>query len=161
MEPRTSPPAARLGAISALAKAGIPVGVLVAPVIPGLTDHEIPALVEAAAQAGARTAGYVMLRLPHAVAPLFEQWLGNHFPDRKEKVLNRLRSMRQGKLNESAFGRRMRGEGIFADQVEALFDVACRKHGLGNERVSLSTAAFRKPAGNQMEFSLGPGTSPG
>ncbi|HXU77310.1 MAG TPA: PA0069 family radical SAM protein [Methylomirabilota bacterium] len=161
MEPRTSPPTARLGAISALAKAGIPVGVLVAPVIPGLTDHEIPALVEAAAQAGARTAGYVMLRLPHAVAPLFEQWLGTHFPDRKEKVLNRLRSMRQGKLNESAFGRRMRGEGIFADQVEALFDVACRKHGLGNERVSLSTAAFRKPAGNQMEFSLGPGTSPG
>jgi len=101
------------------------------------------------------------LRLPHAVAPLFEQWLGTHFPDRKEKVLNRLRSMRQGKLNESAFGRRMRGEGIFADQVETLFDVACRKHGLGNERVCLSAAAFRKPAGNQMEFSLGPGTSPG
>jgi len=131
-----------------------------APVIPGLTDHEIPALVEAAAQAGARTAGYVMLRLPYAVAPLFEQWLGTHFPDRKEKVLNRLRSLRHGKLYESAFGQRMRGEGIFADQVEALFDVACRKHGIGNDRVSLSTTAFRKPAGNQMELSLGSGANP-
>src|SRR5258705_6337564 len=110
MEPRTSPPAARLATVSALSQAGIPVGVLIAPVIPGLTDHEIPALVEAAAQAGSRTAGYVILRLPYAVAPLFEQWLGTHFPDRKEKVLNRLRSLRHGKLYESAFGQRMRGE---------------------------------------------------
>jgi DNA repair photolyase len=160
MEPRTSPPAARLGAVNALAKAGIPVGVLMAPVIPGLTDHEIPALMEAAARAGARAAGYVMLRLPHAVAPLFEQWLGTHYPDRKEKVLNRLRSMRQGKLNESAFGRRMRGEGIFADQVEALFGVACRKHGLANEHVSLSTAAFRTPGGSQLDLGLGLGVNP-
>src|SRR5205814_4259771 len=113
MEPRTSPPAARLGAISALSQAGIPVGALLAPVIPGLTDHEIPALVEAAAAAGARAAGYVMLRLPHAVAPLFERWLETHFPDSRDKVLNRLRAMRSGKLYESAFGKRMRGEGIF------------------------------------------------
>jgi DNA repair photolyase len=152
MEPRTSPPAARLATISALSQAGIPVGVLIAPMIPGLTDHEIPALVEAAAQAGARTAGYVILRLPHAVAPLFEQWLSTHFPDRKDKVLNRLRAMRHGKLYESAFGRRMRGEGIFADQIDSLFDVACRKHGLDGSIPELSIAAFRRASGTQLEM---------
>jgi DNA repair photolyase len=154
MEPRTSPPAARLAAISALSKAGIPVGVLLAPVIPGLTDHELPALVEAAARAGAKAAGYVLLRLPHAVAPLFERWLETHFPDRKDKVLNRLRALRHGKLYESAFGRRMRGEGIFADQIDSLFEVACRRHGLAGHLPELSTAAFRRPAGPQLEFTL-------
>ena len=98
MEPRTSPPAARLAAIEALARAGIPVGALVAPVIPGLTDHEIPALLAAAARAGAKFAGHVTLRLPHAVAPLFEQWLETHVPQRKSRVLNRLRALRNGKL---------------------------------------------------------------
>ena len=150
MEPRTSPPAARLAAMEALAKAGIPVGALLAPVIPGLTDHEIPALVEAAARAGARAAGYVVLRLPHAVAPLFEQWLTTHFPDRKEKVLQRLRAMRAGKLSESAFGKRMRGEGTFAEQIEQLFDVACRKAGIQGDVRELSTAAFRRPGGQQL-----------
>jgi DNA repair photolyase len=151
MEPRTSPPAARLAAIKGLSEGGIPVGVLLAPVIPGLTDHEIPALVEAAAKAGARRAGYVMLRLPHAVAPLFERWLEAHFPDRKDKVLNRLQAVRDGKLYQSAFGQRMRGEGIFADQVESLFDVACRKHGIAGNLPELSTAAFRRP-GEQMSL---------
>src|SRR6266568_7224941 len=141
MEPRTSPPTARLRAIETLAQAGIPVGVLLAPVIPGLTDHEIPSLVEAAAKAGARSAGYVMLRLPHAVAPLFEQWLAAHFPDRKDKVLNRLRAIRHGKLYESAFGERMRGEGIFADQIDSLFEVARRKYGLAERLPELSIAA--------------------
>jgi DNA repair photolyase len=154
MEPRTSPPAARLATISALAQAGIPVGVLIAPVIPGLTDHEIPSLVEAAARAGARTVGYVILRLPHAVAPLFEQWLATHFPDRKDKVLNRIRAMRHGKLYEAAFGRRMRGEGIFAEQIDALFDVACRKHGLDGRLPKLSTAAFRRVSKEQPELRL-------
>jgi len=152
MEPRTSPPAARLGAISALSQAGIPVGVLVAPVIPGLTDHEIPALLETAAKAGARTAGYVMLRLPHAVAPLFQDWLTAHFPDRKANVLNRLREMRHGKLNESEFGERMRGKGILAEQIGSLFDVACRKHGLNGARHELSTAAFRRAYGEQLSL---------
>ncbi len=152
MEPRTSPPAARLAAINALSKAGIPVGVLVAPVIPGLTDHEIPALIEAAAQAGARAAGYVILRLPYAVAPLFEQWLTVQFPDRKDKVLNRLRSMRHGKLYESAFGQRMRGEGIFAEQVAALFDSACRKHSIADRLPELSTAAFRRTSREQLSL---------
>ena len=154
MEPRTSPPAARLAAMESLAKAGIPVGALLAPVIPGLTDHEIPALVEAAARAGACTAGYVLLRLPHAVAPLFEQWLTTHFPDRKEKVLQRLRSLRGGKLSESAFGKRMRGQGIFAEQIAQLFEVSCRKAGLGEERGGLSTAAFRRPGGAQLGLGL-------
>jgi DNA repair photolyase len=154
MEPRTSPPAARLAAISALSQASIPVGVLVAPVIPGLTDHEIPALVEAAANAGAKAAGYVLLRLPHAVAPLFERWLQTHFPGRKDKVLNRLRALRHGKLYDSAFGRRMRGEGIFADQIDSLFEVARRRHGLAGNLPELSTAAFRRPPGPQLEFAL-------
>jgi DNA repair photolyase len=154
MEPRTSPPAARLAAITTLAKAGIPVGVLMAPAIPGLTDHEIPSLLEAAAQAGASTAGFVILRLPHAVAPLFEQWLSQHFPERKEKVLNRLRSMRHGKLYEYAFGKRMRGEGIFADQIESLFDVACRKHGLDGDLPKLSTASFKRVFKSQPELAL-------
>jgi DNA repair photolyase len=152
MEPRTSSPAARLSAIRALAQAGIPVGALIAPVIPGLTDHELPALVEAAAEAGARTAGYVILRLPHGVAPMFERWLETHFPDRKDKVLNRVRAMRGGKLYDSAFGKRMRGEGIFADQIDSLFEVARRKHGLTERMPELSTAAFRRPPGAQLDL---------
>lgn len=145
LEPRTSPPAARLAAIAALAKARVPVGVLVAPVIPALTDHEIPALLQAAAEAGATFAYYEVLRLPLAVAPLFEDWLSRHFPDKKEKVLNRVRSLRGGKLNDSRFGSRMRGEGIFADQISQIFHVACRKAGLAEDGPELSAAAFRRP----------------
>jgi len=153
MEPRTSPPAARLAAVRTLSEAGIPVGVLMAPVVPGLTDHEVPNLIAAAAEAGAKFAGYVTLRLPHAVAPMFEQWLSLHFPDRKEKVLNRIRSLREGKLNQSEFGTRMRGEGIFADQIENLFDVACRKAGIAGRAPPLSTSSFRRnPAGQLSLF---------
>jgi DNA repair photolyase len=150
MEPRTSPPASRLATISALAQAGIPVGILMAPVIPGLNDHEIPQVVKAAAEAGAKFAGRVTLRLPHAVAPLFEQWLGQHFPDRKDKVLNRIRAVRGGKLNDARFGSRMHGEGIFAEQIEAMFDVACRRAGIDGHHVQLSTASFRRPGGAQL-----------
>ena len=152
MEPRTSPPAARLAAVRTLSAAGIPVGVLMAPVVPGLTDHEMPSLLAAAAEAGAKFAGYVTLRLPHAVAPMFEQWLALHFPDRKEKVLNRIRSLRDGKLNQSAFGVRMRGEGIFADQIEALFDVACRKAGIAGNSPDLSIASFRRSGHEQLSL---------
>jgi DNA repair photolyase len=154
MEPRTSPPAARLEAVRRLSEAGVHVGVLMAPIIPGLTDHEIPAVLDAAAKAGAKFAGHVTLRLPHAVAPLFEQWLETHFPDRKEKVLNRLRAMRGGKLYDSKFGQRMRGEGIFADQIDQLFDVGRRKAGIAQRDFQLSTAAFRRPGGAQMELGL-------
>jgi DNA repair photolyase len=154
MEPRTSPPAARLAAIQALTQAGIPVGVLVAPVIPGLNDHEIPALLDAAARSGARTAGYVPLRLPHAVAPMFEQWLETHYPGKKDKVLNRVRAMRGGKLYDAKFGNRMSGEGIFAEQIGTLFEVARRKAGIAERGPELSTAAFRKPGGAQLAFDL-------
>jgi DNA repair photolyase len=146
MEPRTSVPARRLAAIETLARAGIPVGVMTAPVIPGLNDHELPELLRAAAEAGARWAAYVPLRLPLAVAPLFEDWLVRHYPERKAKVLGRLREMRGGKLNDARFGHRMRGHGPYAEQIRALFHAVCRRAGLSHARFPLSTAAFRRPA---------------
>ncbi|MBI5092502.1 MAG: PA0069 family radical SAM protein [Candidatus Hydrogenedentes bacterium] len=152
LEPRSSLPAQRLAAIHQLAQAGIPVGVLVAPVIPGLTDEEIPALLQAAAAAGARYAGFTPLRLPHGVAQLFENWLEAHMPDRKDKVLNRIRSMRGGVLNDSRFGHRMRGSGFFAEQIAALFAVAQRKAGLEGPGPTLSTAAFKRPGGSQLSL---------
>ena len=147
MEPRTSTPKRRLAAVRALAGAGIPVGVNVAPVIPGLTDQELPAILGAAAEAGATSASYVMLRLPFAVAPMFETWLGQHFPDRKEKVLNRLRDLHDGKLYDSTWGHRGRGAGAYAEQVEQVFRVARRKAGLEKDpdRSGLSVASFRVP----------------
>jgi DNA repair photolyase len=144
LEPRTSPPAARLETIAQLHTAGIPVGVMVAPIIPGLTDHEIPKIIEAAAKAGAQFAGHVLVRLPWAVAPLFEHWLEEHFPDRKEKVLGRIRETRGGeKLYDSRWRTRQIGEGIFAEQIASMFEVSCRRAGFG-ERRELSTAAFRR-----------------
>ena len=144
MEPRTSTPELRLDALRKLSEAGVPVGVMVAPVVPGLTDHEMPAILAAAKEAGAKWAGFVVLRLPWAVAPLFEQWLEEHFPDRKEKVLNRIRDLRGGKLYDAQWGVRGRGTGIFAEQIEALFDVTCRKLGLNDEDRELSTSEFRR-----------------
>ena len=152
MEPRTSPPSARLAAIRELTEAGIRAGVNVAPIIPGLTDHEMPAILQAAADAGAKAAGYTLVRLPYGVAPLFQKWLEIHFPDRKEKVLNRLRSIRGGKLNESQWGTRMHGEGIFADQISQLFEVARRKAGIPSDISGLSAAAFRRPPGAQLSL---------
>ena len=152
LEPRTCHPERRLEAIRSLAEAGIPAGVLVAPVIPGLNDHEIPRIIEAAREAGAEDAGYIMLRLPYAVAELFEGWLEEHFPDRKDKVLNRIRSVRGGRINDSRFGQRMHGEGIFAEQVEALFRNACEKAGIRRRKLDLSTKHFRNPQGRQLEF---------
>ena len=147
MEPRTSIPARRLDAVRKLAAAGVPVGVNVAPVIPGLTDQEMPAILEAAAEAGAKFANFVTLRLPYAVKDLFATWLEQHFPDRKEKVLNRLRDMHDGKLYDSSWGRRGRGEGAYSEQIEQVFRIAAKKAGLNkeDERKTLSTAAFRVP----------------
>ncbi len=145
MEPRASHPRDRLKAIAEVAAAGVPVTVSVAPIIPGLNDHEIPAILEAAAAAGATGAGWVLLRLPGAVAGLFERWLEEHYPERKEKVLGRLRSLRGGRLNDPRFGRRMRGEGTWAEQIAALFAGARRRLGLDGPRPELSTAAFRRP----------------
>ncbi|HXO19404.1 MAG TPA: radical SAM protein, partial [Thermoanaerobaculia bacterium] len=152
MEPRASRPQDRLNAIAHLTSRGIPVAVLASPVVPGLTDHELPAILGAAAQAGARAAHHIPLRLPGAVAGLFEQWLAEHYPDRREKVLNRIRGMRGGRLNDPRFGSRMRGEGIFAEQIHALFETSCRRYGLDSRDLELSTAAFRRPrpAGAQL-----------
>ena len=144
MEPRTSAPAARLDAVAQLRAAGIPVGVMVAPVIPGINDHEIPAIVAECAKAGAQFAGHVLLRLPWAVRPLVEHWLDEHFPERKAKVLERLRHTRGGeKLYDSRWLKRQIGEGVFAEQIANMFEVSCRRAGLG-ERPKLSTAAFRR-----------------
>jgi DNA repair photolyase len=144
MEPRTSTPARRLEAIETLSKAGVPAGVMVAPVIPGITDSEMPAILKAARDAGARWAGFVVLRLPWAVAPLFERWLDEHYPDRKDKVLNRVRDMRGGKLYDAKWGVRGRGEGIFAEQLKAIFTVTTRRLGLNQEERSLTTEHFRR-----------------
>jgi DNA repair photolyase len=145
LEPRTSPPQARLDAISKLRDACVPVGVMVAPIIPGLTDHEMPAILRACADAGAQFAGYTIVRLPFAVAPLFERWLDEHFPERKAKVLSRIRSIRGGeKLSDPRWGTRIKGEGIFAEQIAALFQMSCRRFGIG-PRPELSTAHFRRP----------------
>jgi DNA repair photolyase len=152
MEPRASHPTRRLTALEALTQAGVPAGVLVAPVIPGLTDYEIPSIIAAAAQAGAGHAGYVMLRLPHAVGPLFEQWLAQHFPERKDKVLHRIRAIRGGRLNDPRFMARMKGEGIFAEQIAALFALACRKAGIDGRGPQLSTTAFRVPSATQLSL---------
>jgi DNA repair photolyase len=145
MEPRAATPARRLDAIRALADAGVPVGVNVAPVVPGLTDEELPAILEAAANAGASFASYILLRLPHGVKSIFEAWLEQHFPERKEKVLNRLRQMRGGKLYDARFETRGRGEGPWADQLRSLFRVTRARLGL-DRRPELSSAAFKVPA---------------
>jgi DNA repair photolyase len=152
MEPRTSPPSARLAAIRKLSEAGVPVSVNVAPIIPGLTDHEIPKILQAARDAGAISAGFTVVRLPYSVAPLFEKWLEVHFPDRKEKVLNRIRAMRGGKLYDAEWGKRFCGEGIFSEQIAQMFDVARRKAGFTDDWPGLSTASFRRPGGAQLSL---------
>lgn len=146
MEPRTSVPRRRLAAVRALTAAGVPVRVMMAPIIPGLTDHEIPRVLEAAKDAGAVGASCVPLRLPHGVAELFADWLERHFPERRDKVLNRIRSMRGGRLNDPRFGDRMRGEGVFAEQIRGLFAATSRRLGLDGPLPPLSTASFRTPS---------------
>jgi DNA repair photolyase len=154
LEPRASSPSLRLAAVEALAKAGVPVGVLVAPVIPALNEHEIPSVLMAAKSAGAGWACTEVLRLPLTVAPIFEEWLERNFPGKKEKVLGRIRSLRGGKLNDSRFGARMRGEGIFAGQIAKLFHVGCRRANLAEDGPELSVKAFRRPGGRQLELGM-------
>ena len=152
LEPRASRPAARLRAIRELSAAGIPVGVMVAPVIPGLTDHELPAILEAAAAAGARSAGYIVMRLPHSVKEVFLQWLDDHVPTKKARVLDRVREIRGGQLNVSEWGARLKGEGIFAEQLRDLFRVSTRRAGLSPDRFPLSAAHFLRPGGEQLNL---------
>jgi DNA repair photolyase len=142
MEPRAATPVARLRAIRELTDAGIPVGVLVAPIVPGLTDHEAPAILESVAQAGALSAGYVPLRLPFAVKDIFVAWLEQHYPNRKERVLGRIRDLRGGKLYDSRWGMRMRGEGEWAEVFGAMFALHRRRVGLADHGMELSAAHF-------------------
>lgn len=150
MEPRTVTPEKRLETLAALREANIPAGVLIGPVIPGLTDHESPRILEAAGKAGASFASYVMLRLPHGLKALFEQWLETHFPQRKDRVLSHIRAVRNGQLNEATFGTRMRGVGPAADQIATLFQLVRRRAGIPEERPGLSVAAFRNPEMKQL-----------
>jgi DNA repair photolyase len=152
LEPRASQPARRLAAIETLARAGIPAGALIAPVIPGLTDHEMPAIISAVANAGAIAAGYVPLRLPYGVAPLFEEWLTLHRPLQKEKILKRIRDIRGGRLNDPNFGSRLHGSGPYAEHMAELFEVSCRRAGLNSSRPSLSAKAFQRPGPSQMSL---------
>jgi DNA repair photolyase len=144
MEPRTSAPEKRLEAIEKLAAAGIPTGVNVAPIIPGLTDHEMPAILAAAAKRGAISAGHIMVRLPYAVKELFGNWVGQNFPDRANKIIHAIQEMRGGKLNDPNFGSRFRGEGERVDAISQMFEVTCKKLGLNQKRIHLTTAHFRR-----------------
>lgn len=150
LEPRASLPAHRLDAIARLREAGIPTGVVVAPVIPGLNDHEIPAILRAAREAGAERAAYSVLRLPHAVKDIFSAWLDEHLPESREKILNRIRDLRGGELNSSRFGERLRGRGFWADQIREIFSKSRDREKYSPEPFPCSTAHFRQPAGPQL-----------
>lgn len=152
MEPRTSMPQRRLEAVRALSAAGVPVGVMVAPVIPAINDHEVPAILEAAAAAGAVSAGYVVLRLPWSLKEMFEAWLEEHFPDRAAKVMSKIREMRDGELYQSNWRERQIGKGAWAEQIGAMFKVSARRYGLDRPRAELSTASFRRPTPQQSLF---------
>lgn len=145
LEPRAAAPASRLKVMARLAAAGVPVGVMVAPVIPALTDHELEKILAAAARAGASAAGYVMLRLPFEVEALFREWLSVHEPLKAAHVMARVRELRAGRHNDPRFGSRMRGEGVYAKLFRKRFEVALRKHGFDRRRLTLDTARFKPP----------------
>jgi DNA repair photolyase len=152
MEPRAATPGLRLKAINRLADAGIPVAVMIAPVIPALTDHEIEHILDSARGAGADSAGFVLLRLPHEVSPLFRDWLLRQYPDRYRHVMNVLRSMRGGKDYDAQWGKRMRGSGPYAWQIARRFEIACKRLGFNQLRHELDCSLFKAPnqAGEQL-----------
>ena len=155
MEPRAASPKARLAVISRLAAAGVPTGVMFAPVVPAINDHELEAVLDASAAAGATTAGYVLLRLPGEVKDLFYEWLETHYPDRAQRVRNRIHELRGGRDNDSRFGHRMRGQGPWAALLKRRFEASCRRNGLGSGRTApLTTERFRPPnrSPDQMEL---------
>ena len=156
MEPRAASPERRLEAIARLADAGIPTAVMVAPVIPGLTDEEMPRILAAAAAAGARSASWIFVRLPHPVDGLFLDWLGRHLPDRRDRVVRRIRETRggSGRLSDARFGRRMRGEGEYARQLAALFAASARRHRLDAPLEPLRTSSFRRPPAPGAQLAL-------
>ncbi len=152
LEPRASTIDKRFDAVRTLNAAGVPASVMLAPIIPGLTDEDIPGLVQRAAECGAMRVAMLPVRLPHAVGPMFEAWLETHFPDRKARVLKRIRETHGGELNDARVGKRMRGEGKRADHLHELFHVAVKRHGLNTERMAFNTAAFRRPGATRALF---------
>ncbi|WP_375396413.1 PA0069 family radical SAM protein [uncultured Sphingomonas sp.] len=152
LEPRAPHPERRLTAVRRLADAGVPVYVSIAPVIPAITDHEIEHILARAAEAGARASFFLPVRLPHEVAPLFRAWLDAHFPNRADKVMAIIRSIRGGRDNDPDFFSRMRGQGPWADLLQTRFRIACRKHGLNRETTALRCDLFSAPAGAQGEL---------
>lgn len=154
LEPRASAPKMRLEAIRTLHEAGVPVGVATAPIIPGLNDSEIPALIEAAHAAGAQFAGYTVVRLPFAVKDVFRTWLEQNFPGMKDKILSRIEETQGGTLSHGEFGKRLKGVGVWSEQTAALFKVSLRRAGMLQRRPEVSAEAFRRPrdAGGQMEL---------
>src|SRR6202161_4365445 len=156
LEPRTASPQARLRVIQQLSDAGVPVGVLVAPVVPAITDHEIEDIMAAAHEAGASRAGYVLLRLPHELKIIFREWLAEHYPDRAKHVMSLINQSRGGKDYDSAFGTRMRGTGPYAELLRTRFDLAKRKLGFAgaDERYELDTTLFRPPVKATPQLSL-------
>ena len=156
MEPRASTPAARLEAMHALKEAGIPVGVIIAPVVPGLNDHELERVAIAAAESGARDAAYVLLRLPREVSELFREWLQAHYPMKAGHVMNLLRQMRGGKDYDADYRQRMSGGGLYADMLRQRFRRICQRTGLNRRRLELDTSAFRPPQ-RAAQLSLFPG----
>jgi len=152
MEPRTSSPANRLKAIEELSRNGITVGVNVAPIIPGLTDEEIPAILKAAVEHGASSAGYILLRLPGAVEPLFVDWLQRTMPQRAGKIINRIKDTRAGTMSDARFGSRMKGHGEIAETINTLFKLNARKYNLNKRWTGLSTEHFRRSVSHQVEM---------
>lgn len=152
MEPRTASPQRRLNTVQALAENRVPVGVLISPVIPGLTDKEVPAIIEAAAKAGAKFSGMAMLRLPYTVKDLFLNWINENMPDRAGKIISRIMEIRNGKLNESEFGKRFTGEGEIAGAIYNLYNLSCAKYGMNYDLPELAFSHFRRSYGNQMEL---------
>jgi DNA repair photolyase len=154
MEPRAPTPARRLEAIRELAAAGVPVTVLAAPILPALNDHEIEKILEAAADAGAGAAGYVLLRLPLEIKDLFADWLSEHYPDRAERVMSLVRQTRGGALYQSEWGKRQSGTGAYADQIAKRFRLACRRIGLHHGHPPIDESRFRRPprAGDQLSL---------
>ncbi len=145
MEPRTATPTARLRAIRALSSAGVPTSVMTAPIIPGLNDQELPALLAAAKEAGAWRANFTLLRLPMAVRPIFEEWITRNYPAKADRVLGLIRATRGGKLNDSRFGSRMRGQGNYADGLARTFEIFRKKHGLDRPFAPLDHSQFKPP----------------
>ena len=154
MEPRAASPLRRLRCIETLARAGVPVGVSVSPVIPFLNEPELERILDAAAAAGASRAFSIVLRLPWEVNPLFQQWLEQHFPERAARIMARVRDMRGGRDNDARFGTRMRGQGVWAELLRQRFDKACARLGLNRERIELDLTRFRRPAAAAAQASL-------